>query len=964
MRRIGVTCLGVELHRLRRRAQRQRLACCRLPRPQSRLRHRPSHVPGWLAGGGTRRRAEQSQQKHAAPPQEGLASATAASSAARLMLRRTPRLAPTSVLSASSAPRLFGSSSAMTTPAAQPPWLAPLRASPPPLRVQNGLTRTKDVFQPSRPDGVVTWYNCGPTVYDASHMGHARNYVTQDILRRILRDYFGFDVHFAMNITDIDDKIILRARQQFLLAQNRAKQPTLTPALLAQVHAALDAYTLKNLAAWTTSPPHEHAPDPEAIFEAVRTAHSAHESSAARVPLAKPDGTPADAEASAKLKMHLTAVQAARDGLLSAKLVPTGSDAAELHAAAAEVLAPYLDAAEGASVTDPAIFRALAARWEAAFFHDMARLNVERPTTLTRVSEYVPEIVAFVERIVQRGFAYADTSGNVWFDVRTFDGATVDATAQAQVEGTSCEHEQCHKLRHVYAKLAPASKGDTALLAEGEGSLSVGAAQTRGKKSAADFALWKSSKPGEPSWLSPWGPGRPGWHIECSVMASAVFGPKIDIHSGGEDLKFPHHDNELAQSEAYHGTYQWINYFLHTGHLHIEGAKMSKSLKNFISVDDALAQYTPRQLRLAFLFQPWDRRMDFSSKAVDEVRRFETATDNLFRTVRARLLAAQQAAPPDPTAQAQSLDPPLSVQGNVEGADSSEITHGYTDREAVLSAALAKTQHAVRAALADNFDTPLALRQVRDLIGETNQYLDTVTKQGLHLHLPTVLAVVQWMTHFFSILGLTYPQKSETDFGWGVAPPPTSESDGSKAAPASTLDREQVAAPYVSVLSQFRDDVRALSRSADASSLPKELLALCDRLRDDGRLDELGVALEDVPSGPALVKFVPPEELRAARVAREQAAAEKVARKRAAQEAARAKQLAIWEKGRMPPEAIFRSAADAAEKYGSYDDQGIPVTDPKGEPLPKSRRKALDKEYKNQIRLHQAFLEAQKAGEI
>lgn len=131
------------------------------------------------------------------------------------------------------------------------------------------------------------------------------------------------------------------------------------------------------------------------------------------------------------------------------------------------------------------------------------------------------------------------------------------------------------------------------------GALSI----TTGKRSPSDFALWKASKSGEPSWPSPWGPGRPGWHIECSVMASAIFGENMDIHSGGIDLAFPHHDNEMAQSEvrqelrglrrpvflkipqAYHECSAWVNYFIHTGHLHIEGLKMSKSLKNFITID-------------------------------------------------------------------------------------------------------------------------------------------------------------------------------------------------------------------------------------------------------------------------------------------------------------------------------------------------------------------------------------------
>lgn len=125
------------------------------------------------------------------------------------------------------------------------------------------------------------------------------------------------------------------------------------------------------------------------------------------------------------------------------------------------------------------------------------------------------------------------------------------------------------------------------------------------KRSARDFALWKRSKPGEPSWPSPWSAGRPGWHIECSVMASAILGERADIHSGGIDLKFPHHDNEIAQTEAYYDSDNWINYFLHSGHLTISGCKMSKSLKNFITIKEALNRNTARQLRIAFLLHAW-----------------------------------------------------------------------------------------------------------------------------------------------------------------------------------------------------------------------------------------------------------------------------------------------------------------------------------------------------------------------
>jgi cysteinyl-tRNA synthetase len=130
------------------------------------------------------------------------------------------------------------------------------------------------------------------------------------------------------------------------------------------------------------------------------------------------------------------------------------------------------------------------------------------------------------------------------------------------------------------------------LLKEGEGVLTTD--NQNEKISEQDFALWKKSKPNEPKWASPWGEGRPGWHIECSAMANHIFGNPIDIHTGGVDLKFPHHTNEIAQSEAFYQKKQWINFFIHTGHLHIEGLKMSKSLKNFISIKHLVKEYSAR----------------------------------------------------------------------------------------------------------------------------------------------------------------------------------------------------------------------------------------------------------------------------------------------------------------------------------------------------------------------------------
>ncbi len=292
------------------------------------------------------------------------------------------------------------------------------------------------------------------------------------------------------------------------------------------------------------------------------------------------EGKPGDAEA--KMKMHLANLTSAAQAIQENKIFG-GAD---------EILLPYLDSLYKESIDghDHTIFTNVTKYWEEMFMGDMNALNVLRPDVITRVTTYVPQIAKFVDKIIQKGFAY-EAEGSVYFDIAAFEKA-----------GNS------------YARLRPDAKGDKALLEEGEGSESK---NLGGKRGAGDFALWKKSKAGEPVWQSPWGEGRPGWHIECSVMASDVLGSNMDIHSGGVDLAFPHHDNELAQSEAYfceHGhVHDWVNYFLHMGHLSIAGSKMSKSLKNFQTIRDALkTDYTARGMRIVFLLGKWNDGVEIS----------------------------------------------------------------------------------------------------------------------------------------------------------------------------------------------------------------------------------------------------------------------------------------------------------------------------------------------------------------
>jgi len=210
-----------------------------------------------------------------------------------------------------------------------------------------------------------------------------------------------------------------------------------------------------------------------------------------------------------------------------------------------------------------------------AFQEDVANLGLAHPTHEPRVTTSIDQIIAMIQRLVDAGHAYA-ADGSVWFDVVTDDDYGKLSS------------------RKVDDQLSNPDKGD-------------------GKRSPADFALWKGAKPGEPQWESPWGPGRPGWHIECSAMAEKCLGETIDIHGGGLDLVFPHHENEIAQSESSHAGACYARYWMHNGLLTLPGGpKMGKSLGNVINLRDALKDFPAEAIRLYYLQNqyrsplPWD----------------------------------------------------------------------------------------------------------------------------------------------------------------------------------------------------------------------------------------------------------------------------------------------------------------------------------------------------------------------
>jgi cysteinyl-tRNA synthetase len=222
----------------------------------------------------------------------------------------------------------------------------------------------------------------------------------------------------------------------------------------------------------------------------------------------------------------------------------------------------------------------LAERFITAYFEDADALGIRRATMYPRATHYIPQIIKLVERLIERGHAYV-VDGDVYFDVLSFPG---------------------------YGRLSKQSLEEL---------LSGARVEIDPKKRhPLDFALWKAQKPGEPAWDSPWGMGRPGWHIECSAMAIDILGETIDIHAGGSDLLFPHHENEIAQAEAATGK-GFVRYWIHNGYLLIEEEKMSKSLGNIVSVREAMRLYSPLAIRLFMLSAHYRSPLSFSGEALN-----------------------------------------------------------------------------------------------------------------------------------------------------------------------------------------------------------------------------------------------------------------------------------------------------------------------------------------------------------
>ncbi|MFQ6112167.1 MAG: cysteine--tRNA ligase, partial [Nitrospinota bacterium] len=292
------------------------------------------------------------------------------------------------------------------------------------------------------------------------------------------------------------------------------------------------------------------------------------------------------------------------------------------------------------------------------YYRDMGELRVRPADIEPRATEHVEGMVKLIQGLAERGYAY-EAGGDVYFDVSRFE------------DYGALSHRRPEELLAGY-RVEP----------------------SEWKRNPLDFALWKSSKPGEPSWPSPWGEGRPGWHIECSTMSMAYLGPSFDIHGGGEDLIFPHHENEIAQSVAYTGK-PFVAYWIHNGFVNVDQKKMSKSLGNFFTVREVLGRYHPELIRYFLLLTHYRSPIEFSDALVDEARK---GLDRLYNTL-ARLSEA------------------LGAAGIGES--------GGASQEGELSGEAKRAEELFREAMDDDFNTASAFGHIFDFARNVKAFMDS-----------------------------------------------------------------------------------------------------------------------------------------------------------------------------------------------------------------------------------------------
>jgi cysteinyl-tRNA synthetase len=385
----------------------------------------------------------------------------------------------------------------------------------------------------------------------------------------------------------------------------------------------------------------------------------------------------------------------------------------------------------------------LANTYSQEYLNAMDRLGVERADAYPRVSEHIPDIIAMIQELIRKEFAYVE-NGDVYFSVSRFPeyGKLSNQKLEELEAGTRFDVDE--RKRH-----------------------------------PADFALWKAAKPGEPAWDSPWGPGRPGWHIECSAMAYRYLGAQIDIHGGGVDLVFPHHENEIAQSEAFSGQVPFVRFWLHNGLVNMHGEKMSKSLGNFLTVEDVLNKYPAELLRYFILSHHYRSAVDFAPERLE-------AAEKGWRRLNALVWELRE----------------LNLTPEWPGLSALWSGKAQLDSRG-LGAAVDKAVRDFDAAMSDDLNTPKAIAVLFDVVRE-------VRGTGM--------------------------EADGVELAWAFLEEAAGDILGILGEQTAAIPEEGLNVQLLELLIELRNEARKHKDWEQA-----------DRIRD--RLKELGIILEDTPSG-------------------------------------------------------------------------------------------------------------------